>query len=208
MTEYKEPEHLYPILQPSAPLNHDRASDYRLHKIREIQQFLQTERDLREVLSKKYHRSIKILSGIDNALVVVSIGTGLAGVGLLTTIIAAPAVLVMEAVAVGTGMISLIGSVVNRKLLARAEKHEKITVLAAAKLNTISDHISKALKDDVVTDEEYALILSENIKYTQMKDEIRKRTRVILDDEAKNSFINQGREQAMNNFKKLLEKQN
>jgi hypothetical protein len=41
-----------------------------------------------------------------------------------------------------------------------------------------------------------------------MKGEIRTKTRVTLDDEAKNSFINEGREQAMNSFKKLLEKRN
>jgi hypothetical protein len=43
----------------------------------------------------------------------------------------------------------------------KAEKHKKIKTLADAKLNTISDHISKALKDDVVSGEEYSLILSE-----------------------------------------------
>ena len=31
--------------------------------------------------------------------------------------------------------------------MLKAEKHEKIKMLAGAKLNTINDHIAKALKD-------------------------------------------------------------
>lgn len=205
MSEIKETTYLYPILPPTAPSIVDRGSVYRLKKISEIHQFLQIERDKRGVLSKKYHRCIKIINACDNALVITSMGLGLAGVGLLTTIVAAPAVLVMESIALGTGLFSIIGSVVNRKLAVKAEKHEKIKVLAEAKLNTISDHISKALKDDVVSDDEYALILSELEKFDQMRSEIRNRTRATLDEETKQSYISEGREQAMNTVKKMLE---
>jgi hypothetical protein len=204
--EYKETEHLYPILPPTAPPSTNRGGAYRLQKISEIQQSLQTERDKRGVLSKKYHRTIKIINACDDALVTMSVGLGLAGIGLLTTIVASPAVLVMEVTALGSGLFSIIGSVVNRKLTARAEKHEKIKVLAEAKLNTISDHISKALKDDMVSDDEYALILSELEKFDQMKSAIRNKTRATLDEETKQSYIIEGREQAMNTVKKMLEK--
>jgi hypothetical protein len=159
--EYKETELLYPILPPTAPPNNDRPSMYRLQKISDIQQSLQSERDKRGDLSKKYHRSIKIISGFDDALVVTSTGLGLAGVAFLTGIVTAPVAVALETIAIGTGLFSVIGSVVNRKLQTKAEKHEKIKVLAEAKLNTISDHISKALKDDVISDDEYSLILSE-----------------------------------------------
>lgn len=204
--EYKEVGNLYPLLPPSAPPTNNQASMYRLQKISEIQQALQTERDKRGDLSKKYHRSIKIIRGLDDTLVVTSIGLGLSGVALMTGIITTPVAIATEIVALGTGMISLIGNVVNRKLQPKAEKHEKIKVLAEAKLNTISDHISKALKDDVISDDEYSLILSELDKFNQMKGDIRTKTRITLDDEAKNSLINEGREQAMNKVKKLLEK--
>ena len=72
---------------------------------------------------------------------VTTIGLDVAGVGLLSTIVAAPLVLVMEGVALCTGILSIAGKFVNSKLFAKAEKHKKIQVLA--KLNTISDHIPR-----------------------------------------------------------------
>ena len=80
---------------------------------------------------------------------VTTIGLGVAGVGLLSTIVAAPLVIVMEGMALGTGILSIAGKFVNSKLFAKAEKHKKIQVLA--KLNTISDHISKAMMDGTIT---------------------------------------------------------
>ena len=43
----------------------------------------------------------------------------------------------------------------------KAEKHEKIKTIASAKLDTITLHVSKALSDNKVTDEEFKLILEE-----------------------------------------------
>ena len=43
------------------------------------------------------------------------------------------------------------------------------------KLNIISDHISKALKDHPIADEEFRLILEEATKYQVMKGEFRNR---------------------------------
>ena len=50
-----------------------------------------------------------------------------------------------------------------------SEKHETIKTIASAKLGTISSHISKALSDNKVTDEEFRLILEELEKYKVMK---------------------------------------
>ena len=54
---------------------------------------------------------------------------------------------------------SLIDSYKNQMM--KAEKHEEIKTQAVAKLNTISDHITKALVDDIISVEEYYLILSD-----------------------------------------------
>ena len=64
---------LYPILPPSAPSGEaeGKAHSYRLQKIGEVQKTFEEERDKRSTLSKKYHRSYKIIRVIDNALVVV-----------------------------------------------------------------------------------------------------------------------------------------
>ena len=44
-------------------------------------------------------------------------------------------------------------------------------MLASAKLDTIASHISKALMDDHISDEEFKLIMEELNKYKAMKEE-------------------------------------
>ena len=208
--EYKESEkklnadQLYPTLPSAPPL--DEGQGYRLQKINEIQRALEDEREKRQNLSKKYHRVVKIISNIDSALIAASMGLGVAGVGLLSTIVAAPIVIAMEATALGTGLLGIIGGQVNKRLMRKAEKHEKIKVLAEAKLNTISDLISKALTDNKVSDEEYTLILSELTKYRQMKEEVRSKTKKVIDEEMRESLIHQGRNKAIDSFQRMFNK--
>ncbi len=201
MTEYTE---IYPKL-PSAPPIADGGQTYRLHKISEIQKTLEDERNKRSDLSKKYHKGVKVVNNIDTVLIAASMGLGVAGVGLLSTVVAAPIVLAMESIALGTGLLSIVGNQVNKNLGSKAEKHEKIKVLAEAKLNTISDHISKALMDNEVTDEEFRLILSELDKFREMKEELRSKSKTQIDQETKNSLIEQGRAEVRESFRKLYD---
>ena len=60
------------------------------------QQILTAERDERNELSTKYNREVNIICVIDNCLGVTAIGLGITGVGLLLTIVAAPALIGME----------------------------------------------------------------------------------------------------------------
>ena len=68
---------------------------YRLKKIDEIQEMLTAERDKRNELSTKYNRGVNIIGVIDNCFGVTAIGLGITGVGLLSTIVAAPAIIGM-----------------------------------------------------------------------------------------------------------------
>jgi hypothetical protein len=198
---------LYPTLLASAPEGEvGTAQSYRLQKINDIQNVIAIERDKRVNLSKKYHRAVKVIAGIDSALVVSSMALGAAGIGVLSTIIAAPIAIAMEGVALGTGLLSIVGSQTTKTLSMKAEKHEKIKTLADAKLNTISDHISKALIDDQISDEEYSLILSELDKFNLMKEEIRSKIRVGIDEETKQSLIAKGREDAIASFQNMFGK--
>ena len=87
---------------------------------------------------------------------------------------------------------------VSRRLQAKARKHDLIRGLPESKLNTIADHISVALNDDKITEEEFCLILSEIDKYNQMKAEIRGRQKQSLsEDEKKNRLFQRVRDEAM-----------
>jgi hypothetical protein len=50
-------------------------------------------------------------------------------------------------------------------------------MLAESKINTTSDHISRALRDNHISDDEFSFIMSELDKFNMMKDEIRTKTR-------------------------------
>ena len=197
-------ESIYPKL-PSAPVE-DEGQSYRLQRINEIQKILEEEKEVRASLSKKYHRAVKIVDGIDVALIGTTMGLGIGGLGLLSTIVAAPIVIVMEGVALGTGALSIVGKYVNKKFSAKAEKHERIKTLAVSKLNT--SYISKALVDNKISDEEFQLILSELDKYRELKEEVRRKSKKRMDYELQQSLIEQGRQEARESIRKLFEKNN
>ena len=71
---------------------------YRFKKIYEIQEILAIERHKWNELSTKYNRGVNIIRVIDTCLGVTAIGWGMTGAGLLSTIVAAPAVIEIEAV--------------------------------------------------------------------------------------------------------------
>ena len=150
-----EMKEIYPKL-PTAPPIEDHGQGYRLQKINEIQTFLEKEVETREALSKKYFRAAKIVDNVDTVLITITIGAGAGGISLLSTIVAAPAVIAIEGVALFTGLLSIIGKYSVKKSMSKAEKHEKIKTIASTKLDTISSHISKTLSDNKV--EEFRLI--------------------------------------------------
>ena len=182
-----EMKDIYPKL-PTAPPIEDQGQGYRLQKINEIQTFLEKEVEKREALSKKYFRAAKIVDNVDTVLITITIGAEAGGIILLSTIVAAPAVIAIG-VALFTGLLSIIGKYSVKKPMSKAEKHEKIKTIASAKLDTISSHISKALSDNKVTDEEFRLILEELEKYKVMKEEVRTKTKKKIATETEETLI-------------------
>ena len=214
MVEMKEK--IYPELtttreQPTAPnvINHssdDRGHSYRLNIIREIQAFLEKEIKDRETLSKKYFRGAKIVNTIDNTLITITIGAEGAGAVLLATGVGSPFALALGITGVVTGAVSLIGNIFSKKATTKAEKHLKIKTLAVAKLDTIATHISKAMMDNFISDEEFKLIMEEMDKYKALKEDIRNNTKKKLKTEEEENLIERGRQEARESFRKLVEK--
>ena len=103
-----EMKEIYPKL-PTAPPIEDHGQGYRLQKINEIQTFLEKEVETREALSKKYFRAAKIVDNVDTVFITIITGAGAGCISLLSTIVAAPAVIAIEGVALFTGLLSIIG---------------------------------------------------------------------------------------------------
>ena len=215
MTEMKEK--IYPTLpiikeSPSAPdielteIRNEGAHSYRLKVITDVH--LEEEITRRENFSKKYFRISKVINSVDSVLISISLGAGITGAVLLSTVVAAPVVLGLEISAGAIRLISLIGNVVSKKTAIKAEKHLKIKMLASAKLDTIKTHVSKALADDHISNDEFNLIMEELNKYKAMKEEIRNNSKKKLKEEEEQSLIEKGRQEARESFRRSVEKNN
>ena len=143
---------------------------------------------------------------VDNGLITLTIGAEGAGAVLLATGAGAPLAVALGISGAVAGVISLIGNIFSKKATTKAEKHSKIRTLAAAKLDTIASHISKALTDNFISNEEFNLILEEMNKYKAMKKEVRNNTKKKLKKEEEESLIEKGRQEARESFRKLVEK--
>ena len=171
---------MYPSLAGVEPQQDD-GSSFRLTEIRNLERRLEQEKDRRANMYKKYRRAINAVDCIDTVLVASSLGMGAVGVGLLSTIIAAPIVVALEAAAVACGLAGIAGiagiagKYISRQLLVKAKKHDEIRVLALSKLNSITDVISNALRDGRISPEEFKLVLDEVEKYGLMKASIREK---------------------------------
>ena len=217
MTEMKEK--IYPTLpsireSPTAPdielteMGNDQGHTYRLKVITDIQKSLETEISKRDAFSKKYFRVARIVSNTDSFLIGITICAEGAGAVLLATGVGSPIALGLGISGAATGAISLLGNIAVKKTTIKAEKHLKIKVAASAKLDTIASHISKAMMDNHISDDEFKLIMEELNKYKAMKEEIRSNTKKNLKTEEEESLIDRGRQEAMESFRKLLGKNN
>ena len=197
---------LYPELpDPGAPPD----QSYRLQEISRLRKNLEDEQESRAQLYKKYLRAVNILDGLDMLAFAICLISGVAGVGPLAIIVAAPVVIGLEIAAMVCGALGAFGKVVARRLTVKARKHDSLRVLAESKLNTISDHVSRALMDGVVDDVEFRIIVDELKKYGQLKAEIKAGARreyaaTALDKKTKNSLIQRGRDEARAQFLKNL----
>ena len=89
-----------------------------------------------------------------------TLATALTGFG----IVASPA---LAGVAAVFGLLSAGFTVVSNRLERKVTKHEKIYTLAVAKINSVSELVSKALEDKRISDSEFSIILTKSCNQRQ-----------------------------------------
>ena len=213
MTEMKEK--IYPELpsireQPTAPgvVNGDQGHSYRLKIIREIQEFLEKEFKQREELNKKYLRIARLINVVDNGLLTITLIAETTASALSATGVDDSFGLTLTISGAVTAAVSLFGNFFCRKVTLKAMKHKEIRALASGNLRLIASHISKALMDDHISNEEFNLILEVLEKYKEVKEEIRSNTKKKITKEEEESLIEKGKQEATKSFRRLLEKDN
>ena len=78
--------------------------------------------------------------------------------------------------AVASGVLSAVSAAVSKILLKKAEKHQQIKLIAAAKLSSVNELVSRALQDGHISNEEFQIILQEMESYRDHKSQLRNRT--------------------------------
>ena len=94
------------------------------------------------------------------------VGTAFSGVGL-------PLAASLGGLGLICGVVSVITTASVKKVSRKVTKHEKTVSVCESKINCLKDRISKALADDMLSDEEFKNILAEMAKYHEMKKDIR-----------------------------------
>ena len=190
----------YKGIYPQLPINGD-PNNFRLQKSCEVLNNLQKEIKHYEDVRKKYNRArgiftkISVCSGIFSVILSASgLGTSLSGFGAVVGIPLGVVGGFCGAISVGFGSAS-------KRLSHKVSKHEQTVSLAKAKVNTIYDLVSKALKDNTISDQEFSLILSEVDKFEKLKMEIRQKAR---ENTEKNLNMNQIRTEVREEILKEL----
>ena len=86
------------------------------------------------------------------------------------SVVAFPVVAVLEGVAASLFVAAMAMKYARSKLAKTLKKQNEIRVLGESKLNSIGNHVSKAIEDGCISQEEFALISEERAKYSEMKE--------------------------------------
>jgi len=151
--------------------------NFRLQKVCDVLGILEKEVKHYENVRKKYKRTRGVFSKISVGTGVLSVilgssglGTSLSGLGI---VVGVP----LGALAGIFGLTSVGCGVASKRISQKVSKHDQTVAFARAKVNSISDLVSKALKDNKISDEEFSLIISELDKFEALKLEIRQKSR-------------------------------
>ena len=130
-------------------------NEFRLQYVREMQKIMENERRNQSDLQKSYKKSIRIMTGFNDAMTALAIVLGLIGIALLASAAVTYSVIIdIEGTALTAVVLRVMGDQVNKRLSKEVEKHKKIKIYAECTLR----FISIALNDGQISDEEYSLI--------------------------------------------------
>ena len=176
---------LYPDLasqgSPSEGPNELNAENFRLNKANLILAYLEGQTKHYEEVRKKYARSRSVFHKL--SITTGSLSVALATSGLATSLTGPGSIVGIPLGVVGgvCGIISAFSAGITKKLSTKISKHDTTIALSRAKVNTIADLVSKALRDRKIDDVEFSLILAEEGKYEKLKSEIRNKKTVVKD---------------------------
>ena len=199
-------EKIYPEIPSAPPADESLAAQgqsYRLKKIDEIEKFLRKEVAERDALSKRCKRRAATATISDNSVITAITALEVASVVTLTTGVGMPVSIALASAGLILGVSSALIHKTQKVFDSKAKKHEKIKILAEAKLDSISGLFSKSVEDASISHDEYHFILKEVEHYRTLKEQIRTKSKRVIDTitaEQREIILAEGREQGKQDF--------
>ena len=144
-----------------------------MQKVNDISASLNKEVQKYRAIAKKYKCAKKAVnwgaacsSGLSAVFSSASFGSALSVVGL-------PVTIPLGGVSGGFTIASSALIIASKKLDSKIKKHQEIVTLAIAKCDTVDRLLSKALADNVLSDSEFQLIMTEFSQYNVLKEAVR-----------------------------------
>jgi len=144
-----------------------------MKKINEISAALHGEVDHYRTVAKSYKRTKKFVNWGAGGSSVLSFVFSSASFGSAISVIGLPATIPLGSVAGGFALVSSGLIVASKKLDSKIKKHQEIVTLAIAKRDTVDRLLSKAMRDNRVSDDEFQLIMDEHSRYNVLKGAVR-----------------------------------
>ena len=139
----------YQNLYPKIMVTEFDMNNYRINRIMHQYKCLDEERETRNSLKKKYIKLSNVCLGTEFFIMISELG--LAGTSTALPIIVPVSVPISVALTTCSTILKSISRLITRKI----NKHSEIELLAKAKLNSIEEKFTKAIKDEQITDDEF-----------------------------------------------------
>ena len=146
---------------------------FRLQQSCRVLENLEKEAKHYASVRKKYKRCYNLLSRISTSTGTLSFCLSGSGVGTAFSGVGIPLAASLGGLGLICGVVSVIAGEAGKKVSRKVTKHKKTVSVCESKINSLKDRISKALADDMISDEEFNNILAEMEKYHEMKKDIR-----------------------------------
>lgn len=187
----------------------EQGTNFRLSEVSNIRKSLQDEASQRARARRRYKVAYTTSFAVNTAVCAVSSLSTAGAVGTLATGVGAVVALPLGIVSLVGGGVGLIGSTVQKILLKKLEKHDRILALAEAKLGTVDRLVNTALNDDHISDSEFEAIQREMAEFRTRKREIQLKIRASSNtdlEHLKKDLMEQGRQQGLEEARQALGK--
>ena len=136
-------------------------------------------------------------------MITATVISGSGSIAALCTGIGLPVSIALGGVTLCLSIATTITRKTNKLFDTKAKKHDKITVLAQTKLDSVHDTISRAINDGHIDPTEFQRIIQEKERYLLLKEQIRQKTKRVTDsinEEQRRAILDQGRKVGRQDF--------